>query len=173
MSTDLYFFTATILEWKHLLKNDNYKDIIINSMVFLVNDRRVKIYAYVFMPNHIHLIWRILEPHFKQNVQRDFLKYIAQKIKAKLKYDDPGYLEEFRVNARDREYQFWERDPLSIELLNKSVIEQKINYIHTNPIHPKWNLAKTIVDYKYSSAKFYYNDIDEFGFLSNVGDEYF
>jgi putative transposase len=26
------FFTATLLEWKHLLKADEYKDIIINSL---------------------------------------------------------------------------------------------------------------------------------------------
>ena len=80
MSSNLYFFTATILEWKHLLKNDNFKDIIINSLNFLVSDKRIKVYAFVIMPNHIHLTWRILEPHFKVNVQRDFLKFTAQKI---------------------------------------------------------------------------------------------
>ena len=30
------FFTATILEWKHLLADDKHKDIIINSLKFLV-----------------------------------------------------------------------------------------------------------------------------------------
>ena len=54
------FFTATILEWKHLLANDTYKDIIISSLKFLVNDGRVIIYGFVIMPNHIHLIWQIL-----------------------------------------------------------------------------------------------------------------
>jgi putative transposase len=29
------FFTATILEWKYLLKEDIFKDIVINSLVFL------------------------------------------------------------------------------------------------------------------------------------------
>jgi len=28
------FFTATILEWKHLLKQDDYKQIIIESLLF-------------------------------------------------------------------------------------------------------------------------------------------
>jgi REP element-mobilizing transposase RayT len=49
------FFTATILEWKNLLADDRMKDIIISSLQFLVNDGRVKVYAFVLMPNHIHV----------------------------------------------------------------------------------------------------------------------
>ncbi|MCY7362353.1 MAG: hypothetical protein LH629_09865 [Ignavibacteria bacterium] len=47
------------------------------------------------------------------------------------------------------------------------MIEQKINYIHFNPVHPKWKLAEEPQQYKYSSAKFYYEDKDDFGFLEN------
>jgi putative transposase len=53
------FFTATILEWKPLLTEDEYKDIIIKSLLFLKNEGRVVIYGFVIMPNHIHLIWQI------------------------------------------------------------------------------------------------------------------
>ncbi len=31
------FFTATIFEWKHLIADDKHKDIIINSLNFLIN----------------------------------------------------------------------------------------------------------------------------------------
>ncbi|GAB3815663.1 hypothetical protein GCM10028895_10070 [Pontibacter rugosus] len=66
------FFTATILEWKHLLKPDKYKDIILNSLRFLVENKRVKIHGFVLMPNHIHLLWKMEEPHKREDVQRDF-----------------------------------------------------------------------------------------------------
>ncbi len=75
------FFTATILEWKPLLKQDKYKDIIIDSLRFLVQQNRVKVYSFVIIPNHIHLIWQIQPGLKRENVQRDFLKYTAQKIK--------------------------------------------------------------------------------------------
>jgi hypothetical protein len=39
------FFTATILEWKHLLKPDKYKQIILDSLKFLVEQKRAKVYA--------------------------------------------------------------------------------------------------------------------------------
>ena len=50
------FFTATILEWKHLLTEDAYKDIIMKSLLFLENEGSIVVYAFVIMPNHIHLI---------------------------------------------------------------------------------------------------------------------
>jgi len=75
------FFTATILEWKHLLVEDKYKDIIIESLRFLVKEKRVVIYSSVIMPNHIHIIWQIQGEPKRENVQRDFLKFTAQKIK--------------------------------------------------------------------------------------------
>ena len=48
------YLTATILEWKKLLKPNKYKDIIISSLRFLVNDNRAKIFSFAIMDNHIH-----------------------------------------------------------------------------------------------------------------------
>jgi putative transposase len=36
------FFTATCLEWKHLLKPDKYKEIVIKSLEFLGKKIRLK-----------------------------------------------------------------------------------------------------------------------------------
>ncbi len=78
------FLAATILQGKHLLANDTFKDIIISSFQFLVNDDRVIIYAFIIMPNHIHIDWQIKDKHEKATVQQSFLKYTAQQIKLPL-----------------------------------------------------------------------------------------
>ena len=75
------FFAATNLEWKKLLKPGKYKNIVISSMQFIVKDRRVKIFFFVIMKNHLHLIWQIMPGNNAEAVQRDFLKYTAQRIK--------------------------------------------------------------------------------------------
>ena len=75
------FFTATILNWMPLLKEDKYKDIIVSSLKFLVANKRVKVFSFVIMPNHLHFIWQIQPEHEREEVQRDFLKYTAQKIR--------------------------------------------------------------------------------------------
>ena len=62
------FFTATILEWKKLLQPDKYKNIIIARMQFLVQDKRVIIYGFVIMANHIYLICQMQAGHKPEEV---------------------------------------------------------------------------------------------------------
>ncbi len=162
------YFTATNLEWKKLLKQDKYKDIIISSLRFLVSDERITLYAFVIMINHIHLIWRMCAGIDPEAVQRDFLKYTAQKIKADLRKHHPDILQNFRVDAKDREYQFWERNPLSVELRTHAVFLQKLQYIHNNPVRA--GLCSLPEEYKYSSAGFYLTGIDKWGFLTHYRD---
>jgi putative transposase len=164
------FYTATIKDWLHLLKPDKYKDIIIDSMKFMVGNKRVKIYGFVIMPNHIHIIWQILYPYKPSDVQRDFLKFIAQKILYDLKENHIQVLEKFISENKDRNHQIWKYNSLSIPLYSEKVLIQKLDYIHNNPIHEKWKLAIDITDYKYSSAKFYYKDRSDYPFLTHYLD---
>ena len=166
------FFTATILKWKTLLFNNDYKQIILDSLSFLVEKRRVKVYAFVIMPNHIHIIWQICEEHKLENVQRDFLKFTSQQIQKDLLANNPNLHKEYEVNLKDRKYQIWKRKPLSIDLYSREVIEQKLDYIHHNPVQGKWMLADDYVQYPYSSASFYEEDDHRFSFLSHYM-EYF
>ncbi len=164
----LYFFTATILEWKPLLKEDIYKDIIMDSLKFLVSKKRILLRAFVIMPNHIHLMWNILTPNHSSDVQRDFLKYTSQQIITLLKRrNDDYWLTQFRVNAVDRRYQVWERRPLAIELYAPDVKFQKLKYIHHNPVQEKWQLCKLPEEYKYSSAGFYYLEKMDWDFITH------
>ena len=43
------FFTSTILDWKPLLQNDNYKDVIIDALRFAIKERRINLIAFVIM----------------------------------------------------------------------------------------------------------------------------
>jgi putative transposase len=72
------FLTVTCLEWKPLLEEDRFKNIIIDSLSFLTKANRVIVYAFVIMNNHFHLIWQIAGDHKRDQVQRDFLKFTSQ-----------------------------------------------------------------------------------------------
>ena len=52
--------------------------------------------------------------------------------------------------------------------MSGSVLEQKLDYIHNNPV--KAGLCSLQEDYKYSSARFYLNNIDEFNILTHYMD---
>jgi len=77
------FFTASIKGRYKLLQHDKYKDIIINNLLFLVEDKRIKLYAFVIMSDHIHLIWQMQPLIHPQHVQRDFFATVGVPKKSK------------------------------------------------------------------------------------------
>ena len=159
---DLYFTTATILNWYPLLKDDIYKDVVIESFRFVVNNKRATIWAFVIMENHIHLIWQILAPFTLSDVRRDMLKFISQTIKNDLvRKGEYHILKNFVVRKSDRHLQIWQRNPLSIAILFEPVLQQKLNYIHRNLLRK----GKDDIAYKYSSASFYATGIRNWDFL--------
>jgi putative transposase len=159
------FLTVTCLEWNHLLKDDRCKKIVTDSLSFLVSHQRVILYGFVVMSNHFHVIWQMLGDHKRDDVQRDFLKYTGQQILKLLRKEQSPMLQELIVNARDRKYQVWERNSLSIPLWAAEVFEQKLEYIHNNPV--KAGLCQYAEEYKYSSAKFYELNEKDWVFLSH------
>jgi REP element-mobilizing transposase RayT len=129
-----YFYTETIKDFRHLLQDDALKMIVVNSLKYLVDKELVTIYAYVIMPNHIHLIWYIHQPNGKESPPGSFAKFTAHQFKKQLLQTTPLQLNNYKVNKADRNYQFWKRDPLSIPLTTEEILLQKLNYIHNNPL---------------------------------------
>ncbi len=66
------YFTATILEWKHLLKPDKYKDVITDSLKFMAKEKWIEVNGFCIMSNHIHLIWQIQSGFERDAIQRNF-----------------------------------------------------------------------------------------------------
>ena len=159
------YFTATVNNWKHVLKSDDAKQIIVDSLSFLHHQQRAFIYGFVIMSNHIHLIWQIRDGHILKDVQRDFLKFTAQKIKFFLQETNPKLLAELEVNLSDRKYQVWQRSPLNVPVYSPEVFQQKLDYIHNNPV--KAELCNEPTKYHYSSARFYFDGDLYFDFLSH------
>jgi len=50
------------------------------------------------------------------------------------------------------------------------MIEPKLDYVHNNPIQDKWQLTSLPEHYTYSSARFYLENKDEFGFITHYRD---
>lgn len=159
------FITVTCLEWRHLLKEDRFKEIITQSLSFLVRQQRITVYAFVIMSNHFHLIWQMTGDHQRGDVQRDFLKYSGQQILKLLRNEQSPLLAEIAVNAKDRKHQVWERNSLGVPLWTPLVFEQKLEYIHNNPVQA--GVCKFPEDYKYSSARFYEKNEKDWVFLTH------
>ena len=162
----IYFFTATIYKWKWLLKDDSNKKLIVEYLKDLSQKELIKVYAFVLMPNHVHFIWQQIQMNGKETPKGSFLKYTSHEFLKKLKLN--GSSQDYEVIAANKKHEIWQRDSLSIEIYSRKVGLQKLNYLHFNPVNKDWKLSKDDLDYYYSSARFYENGIDEFGFLHNL-----
>jgi len=127
------FLTATIFNCNHLLKDDTYKQVVVDSFQWLVKEKKCIINAFVIMPNHFHLIWKISDGLQRKNVQGALFSFTAHEFKKELKKRNTELLENHFVNKTDRDFQFREREPMIKECWTKNFFRQKLNYTHFNP----------------------------------------
>ena len=163
----LQFVTITNLNWLHVLQSEYHKQIIIEAIERRVEMQQVTVSAFVIMPNHMHFIWQLHDGINRAGVQRDFLKFTARSVLNFMRMNDDPMLPLLKVKTTDRSFQVWERNSLSIDLFTESVFLQKLDYIHNNPLQPKWALANLPEQYKWSSAAFYETGKSEFNFLTH------
>ncbi len=169
MENGMQFYTATCLNWQPLLQSDKAKMVIMDSLKFLVEDGRIHLYGFVVMHNHIHLLWCRQLAWLEKNVQRRFMTHTAQMLKFDLLENDPDKLKLYKSTQVDREYQLWERRPYKATMYNRVVAEQKLDYIHNNPV--KAELCKYPEDYLFSSAAYYKtNDETTWPFLTHYAE---
>src|SRR4051812_10041737 len=109
----IYFWTATINGWKHLLTDDSMKIEIIQSLQWLTQRNLVSVYAYVIMPNHLHFVWTIKENNGRESPQGSLQKFTAHRFRKILYQSQPEVLKEYQVDANNKLHEFWQRDSLA------------------------------------------------------------
>lgn len=166
----IYFWTATIHKWQHLLQEDNKKKIILDSLKSLSTHGDVQVFGYVIMPNHVHFIWRINKMNGKESPKSSFLKYTSHLLLKKLKIEGKAWM--YQTKAKNKSHEVWQRDSLAVELYSRKVALQKLAYIHDNPVRGKWSLATDVIHYPYSSAQYYETGIDDHEFMCNLYTEF-
>ena len=149
-----HFMTCTVLYWIPVFTRPQTVEIILDALRFLARNG-LKIYAYVILENHLHLIAQ--SPQLQRDMAR-FKSYTARRLIQYL-YDNKvatilEQLEFFRkAHQSDRAYQFWQEGLHPEWIQNEAMMRQKVEYIHLNPV------ARGYVDkpehWRYSSARNY------------------
>ncbi|MDX2190801.1 MAG: transposase [Bacteroidota bacterium] len=91
---------------KHLLKKDKYKIEIINQLKWLIDHNKIKVYSYVIMPNHLHLLWELLEMNGKERPSSSFNKWTSSYFLKDLRISHPVVLPHFIENTNERNHRF-------------------------------------------------------------------
>jgi REP element-mobilizing transposase RayT len=106
---EVYFWTDTVKDWKLLLKQDKYKQLIIDQLKELTTRKLIVIYGFVIMPNHIHLVWELITKNGKEMPNASFNKAVGHGIIKDLKQNHPLVLPYFEVEEKERKYRIWQR----------------------------------------------------------------
>ncbi len=154
--THAYFITATITGWRPILNSPPYVDIILGSLDWLRKAGRVRLFGFVVMPSHTHLLLRTVGRPIEELV-RDFGSFTAHEIlQAIRRQGDDELLAYLSRSARDTRHRhsIW-RKIQAKNVFSRRFALQKLEYIHNNPLKATPPLVCNRADYRYSSACFY------------------
>jgi len=161
----VYFVSFAVVEWMDVFTRSEYKDILIDSLHFCQKNKGMEIFAWCIMTNHIHLIFRSEKGQRPELLLGDFKRFTSNKLVSAIKNNDRESRKEWLLkqfllagakSSNVKKYQFWRHDNKPIELWSNKAIDEKINYIHNNPVEE--GLVSFPEDYVYSSARDYKGD---------------
>lgn len=120
----LHFLTTTVVDFVDIFTRPHYRHIIVDSLKYCQDSKGLELYAWCLMSNHLHLIASAKDDYSLSDILRDF-----------------------------KNFKFWQDGNEAKEIHTNHFLEQKLEYIHQNPV------IAEIVDepehYLYSSARDY------------------
>lgn len=158
----LYFLTFAVVRWIDVFTRREYKDILVESFKYCQKHKGLELYAFCIMPNHVHLIARAQEGKKLSDIFRDLKKFtsntIIAAIEANIQESRKDWMlwlfqAEGRDNPNNTNNQFWQQENHPIELSDYLLLEQKLEYIHQNPVRA--GICYAPEDYIYSCASQY------------------
>jgi putative transposase len=156
---EIYFVTLTVVGWIDVFTRTKYADIIVENLNYCREKEGLQIYSYVIMSNHIHLVLRRESEENLTELLGRFKSVTAKKIIKAIDEDAGESRKEWllymfayfaKQNAQYSNYHFWQYTSHPILLDSNSIIDQKIEYIHQNPV--KAGIVTDESTYLYSSA---------------------
>jgi REP element-mobilizing transposase RayT len=150
-----HFLTCTVINWMPLFTRPQTVEIIFNALQYRQEHNGWKIYGYVFLENHIHMIIQSEElseelSRFKSFTARKLIDYLEE-INAERLLKQMAFFR--KEHKRDRDYQCWEEGSHPQLVDNEDILRQKLEYIHQNPV--KRGYVDKAEDWRYSSARNY------------------
>lgn len=145
LNAGIYFFTFTVKRWYYLFDRHNRWKIIADSLEYCRSHKQLKIYGFVFMLNHVHLV--VASPDMAGFV-RDFKRHTSREIHKNIVATEPN-IEKLFLEL-DGACAVWQETNMPVCLETEKVFFQKLNYVHENPVRK--NYVMRAEDWYWSSA---------------------
>jgi REP element-mobilizing transposase RayT len=155
-----FFIRATITEWQSVLAQPYAREILLNDFNFYREKYHSKIFAYVIMPEHYHLLLELQQPHDLSGWLHDYQKHTANELSKWLhKAANQNELETYARHANgSAKLAIWKEQARAVPIISERSLRTKIEYIHKNPVSR--GLISEPKDWLWSSWRNYYMDDD-------------
>jgi len=154
-----YYLTFQVVGWVDIFTRKVYRDIVIESLKYCQQHKGLSLFAYVIMSNHVHLLMRSEngDPSgfirdFKNHTSKKFLEVIDSEVESRKDWMKIVFAYHAKFKNKQN-YQIWTHENHAELVYSQKFIEQKVNYIHENPV--KSGIVAKAEDYLYSSARNY------------------
>ncbi|MDF3077406.1 MAG: transposase [Sphingobacteriaceae bacterium] len=154
-----HFITFAVVNWIDVFSRECYKEILLQSLRFCIDQKGLELHAWVIMSNHVHLIASAKDGFKLPDIIRDLKKFTSRMIIDAIESNVQESRKEWMIwmfkragsrNVNNKTYQFWQQDNHPIELSTNEMLEQRLDYLHQNPV--KAGVVWEACHYKYSSA---------------------
>ena len=154
-----YFVTMTVVDWVDVFTRSVYKDVIVNSLIYSIKNKGLVLHAWVIMSNHVHLIVSARQKYNLPDIFRDLKKFTSKKIineiennfdESRRKWMIQIFKNHGSKNPNNKDFQFWQQDNHPVELDTNEMMDQRLDYLHNNPI--KAQIVDEAEHYIYSSG---------------------
>ena len=129
---------------------------LLNSIRKFQERKEVRVYGFVLMDNHVHMVMEVGENHNISKVMQSVLLSFSAKYRRK--YDYVGHVWQGRFQSKP--------------IMGEEYVLKCLNYIHHNPVRA--GIVSSECDYIYSSARFYQGlknkEVYEYIALTKYGD---
>ena len=154
----LYFVSFATINWMDVFVRDEYFDTVLKSLDYCRKNKGMELYSYCIMTSHVHLIFTAKDSN-PGDLLRDFKTHTSKQLQQMIEQNNTESRKEWMLwmmdragskNSNVKKRQFWQQHNKPIELWSAEVIDQKVEYIHMNPVEA--GFVSEAEHWKYSSA---------------------
>ena len=137
-----HFVTFSVVGWIDVFSREEYKEIFVESLKYCQKNKGLVLHAWVVMTNHVHLIISS-NSNKLEHIVRDLKKYTSKQIIRVIQENTQESRREWmlnifsyagKTNTNNTGFQFWKQDYHLIELNTVAKTQQRLNYLHENPV---------------------------------------
>ncbi len=144
--------TFSCFKNKKFLLDDKYCLFLIDAINLARTKHHIKIWAYMFMPDHVHLL---LYPERDDYSISTILLTIKQSVSRRALIDarksEPFRLKQFETGLTSKKYRFWQDGGgYDRNITSRETLHKMIDYIHNNPVRK--GLINIPDEWKWSSS---------------------